>query len=145
VHAVVIHRAERAHCQAVQHDVLADGKARHQMPLLVHDGDAERAAVMGVADLRGDAVEQDLAGIRLVHAGDHLDQRRLSGAVLAEERMDRPAFQVDRHVLQRFHAWECLGHMTRFKRERACLGCHGRNLTRRLAAGRARHPSRAAG
>ena len=45
-------------------------------------------AALGLATLDRLAVPEDLAGIGLHDAVDHLDQRRLAGAVLAEQRVD---------------------------------------------------------
>ena len=45
-------------------------------------------AARGLAISHRRAVPQDLAGIGRQNAIDHLDQRRLAGAVLAEQRVD---------------------------------------------------------
>ena len=55
------------------------------------------------------AGQQDLAAVGLVHAGHDLDQRRLAGAVLAEQRMDFAGVERERHVLQRLRGVEPLG------------------------------------
>ncbi len=61
------------------------------------------------AEMTRAAVERDRARVRLDHAGDDLDQRRLAGAVLAQHRVDlaAPAGEID--VLQRAHAAVALG------------------------------------
>ena len=55
------------------------------------------------------AVDQDLAGVWAVEAGQDAGERRLPGAVLAQERMDLAvaSFEVDSIVGQ--DAWEALG------------------------------------
>ena len=54
------------------------------------------------------AVDLDLAGARRMHAGDDLDQRRLAGAVLADEAVHLAAANLDRRR-QRLHAAVALG------------------------------------
>ena len=44
-----------------------------------------RIASLGEADLDPLALDQDLAAIGLMHAGQYLDQRRLAGAVVADQ------------------------------------------------------------
>jgi hypothetical protein len=56
----------------------------------------------------------DLAGVRSLRAGQDLEQRRLAGAILAQERMNlrRPDFEMD--ILKREHAGKALadaGHL----------------------------------
>ena len=54
------------------------------------------------------AVEQDLAGVGLVDARQDLDQGRLAGAVLAEQRMDLAATDVEVDVIERQRRGEAL-------------------------------------
>jgi hypothetical protein len=56
-----------------------------------------------------------------VHAGKHLDQRRLARAVVAEERNDLAREQVDIDVLERMEAAEGLGNAAEFDQGRAHL------------------------
>ena len=44
-----------------------------------------------------------------MHAGDDLAERRLAGAVLADERVDRAASDGERHARERLDAAEVLG------------------------------------
>ena len=57
----------------------------------------------------GSAVQQDLAAIRLMDAGHDLDQRRLAGAVLAEQGVNLAGIERERHVLERLGGVEALG------------------------------------
>ena len=70
------------------------------------------------------AVEVDLAAVDRVDPGDALDQRRLAGAVVADERHDlaRPYLEVD--IRQRLHRAEALRDISRLERRRrgGCLG-----------------------
>ena len=92
--------------QALEHDVLADREARHEVPLLVHGADAggDRVARRGEADLA--AVDGHPPLVGLVDAGDDLDQRRLAGAVLAHQRMDLAGPKVERDAVERLDAGE---------------------------------------
>ena len=55
------------------------------------------------------AVELDLAGVRGVDAAEDLDQRRLAGAVLADERVDLAGAQLEGGVADRLGRAERLG------------------------------------
>src|SRR5271170_623083 len=67
-------------------------------------------------------VELELALVGNVEAHDAFDERRLSGPVLAEERVKRTGRNVDRHVLQGAQGAEGLAHADRFERRRTRLG-----------------------
>ena len=87
-----------------QADIVRDAQVGDQGQLLEDRDDARPVggARPGKADdLPG---QPDVAFVGLDHAGDDLDQRRLAGAVLAQDRMNRslPAGEVD--VLQGAHA-----------------------------------------
>ena len=79
----------RRHVAAVdQREVLEDG------------GDAELARLVRIGDpdrLPGDL---DLAPVGLVNAAEDLGQRRLAGAVVADDREDLVLVNVERHVTQ---------------------------------------------
>ena len=51
----------------------------------------------------GLAVQKNLAGIRLIYAGEKLDEGGLSGAVLAEDDVCLTALQFQRDTVQRNH------------------------------------------
>ena len=53
-------------------------------------------------------VQIDLAGVRLMHAGDHLHQRGLARAVLAQQRVHFAGTQVQVDTAQRVDAGETL-------------------------------------
>ena len=65
-------------------------------------------AACALGKLTGCAVERDLAGVRLVDAGQDLDQRRLAGAVLADQRGDLAGIEREADIVQRAHAGEAL-------------------------------------
>ena len=66
----------------------ATDKLGKEQQLLIDRRDAGALGVLGRAEARRAAVDQDLAAVGLIDAGHDLDQRRLAGAVLAEQRMD---------------------------------------------------------
>ena len=66
-----------------------------------------RLLVTGI-DARGRA-RRIVAGIGAVDAGEHLDQRRLAGAVLAEQRMHLAGAHVEIDRIERQRAGEALG------------------------------------
>ena len=79
-----------------EHDVLGDGEDRDQHEVLVDHADAGADRVAGAAELDRLAVDEDLALVRPVEAGEDVHQRGLAGAVLAEQAEDlaRPDRQV---------------------------------------------------
>ena len=74
---------------------------------MVGDAALERLARRAQRDLL--AVEQQPPLVGRQHAGDDLAQRRLAGAVLADERVDRPARDAQRHRVERADGSEVLG------------------------------------
>ena len=56
------------------------------------------------------AIDDELARIMRDHAGKDVHQRRLAGAVLAEQRMDLAGPNIEIDVVQRAHAWEGLAY-----------------------------------
>ena len=93
-HQVVEHREP-----AEQGDVLE--RARH-----AEGCDLARPPARDVA-----AFEHDAPFVRLVEAGDHVEQRGLAGAVGADDRDDAALGDVDRHAVDGGDAAEVLGHV----------------------------------
>ena len=73
--------------------LLATLSSGHQVDLLVDGADPGGLRVAGLGE--GDRLAQvaHLAAVRPVHAGDDLDQRRLAGAVLADQRVHLAGLQ----------------------------------------------------
>ncbi len=80
-------------------DVLGDRQIAEQVELLEHDADAARHRVARRGERHLLAVEQDPAVRRLLDAGDDLHQRRLAGAVLADQHVDRAAPDLEVRAL----------------------------------------------
>ena len=93
-------KREAAARLAAHVDVLGDGEVRGQDELLVDHADAQVAAGSRVRDVHLLALEPDGAGILAVDAGQDLHERRLAGAVLADERMHLPGAQLELGVHQ---------------------------------------------
>ena len=129
---------------AAEEDVLGHRAVGHQVDLLVDRADAGRLRLLRRGELDGLAVEQDLAGILPVIAGQDLDQGRLAGAVLADQRMNLARLDLERGRAQRRDAGEALvdavhgekrrhgrsGYLFAAERERRCPP----SARRRLAA-----------
>ena len=103
----------RARLAADEH-VLGDRHVGGEGEFLVDGDDAGALGVVGRREGDRLAEELDLARVGAVRAGQDLEQRRLAGAVLAEQGVDlgRPDFEMD--VLERLHAGEALadaGHL----------------------------------
>ena len=80
-----VETVERAHRLDAEHDVFGDREHRHQHEVLMHHADAGADGVAGAVEAGRLAVDEDLALVRPVEAGEHVHQRRLAGAVLAQE------------------------------------------------------------
>ena len=67
-----------------QNDVFGGGEHIHQLEMLVNHADAQSEGVLGRADDHLAALHIDMARVRKVNAGQHIHQRRLAAAVLAQ-------------------------------------------------------------
>ena len=93
-----------------QVDVLRDGQRRHQAGLLVDHRDAALQRFRRRCRARPSAPSIQISpAVGCDDAGQHLGQRRLAGAVLAEQRMHLAAMQREGDVLDRRHAAILLG------------------------------------
>ena len=80
-------------------DVLADRQVGEQRLLLEHHADALAVGIGRVGETGRPAGHQDLAGIGLIDAAQDLHQRRLAGAVLADQADDLAGPDLDRHLV----------------------------------------------
>ena len=76
--------------------------------MLVHHPDAQRNGIVGRVDRHILAADQDLALIRFVQAVQDVHQRRLPGAVFAEQSVDLSLLQRQIDVIVGQHSGECL-------------------------------------
>ena len=122
--APIEHAAEhaRAHAHvAAEHQVVEHGEAAEQGDVLERARHAERRDLARRPARDVAALEHDAAGIRLVEAGDHVEQRGLAGAVGADDREDAALGDVDRHAVDGGDAAEVLGNV----RNRELNRCRG--------------------
>ena len=89
---------ERLHRLDAEHDVLGDREDRDQHEVLVDHADAGADRVAGAAELDRLAVDEDLALVRPVEAGEDVHQGGLAGAVLAEQAEDLAGPDLQVHV-----------------------------------------------
>ena len=81
-------------------DVLRNREIGHHAQLLMHHADAGREGVARRAEMDLVAVERHAAAILRVYARDDLHQRRLAGAVLADQAVDLAGAQHEIDVAQ---------------------------------------------
>ena len=117
-------------------EVLDDRQFGDQRELLVDDRDARVLRLSDVTELDKLVVEMDLAFVRTegVYAGQHLHQRRLTGAVLADDAMNLAPLHLEGHVLKGLHPRELLRDPPHGE-DRVCHGFSFRRLSVRCACG----------
>ena len=91
-----------------QHQVLDNGHARHQAEVLVHHGDALLQRLGRTGRQPRALTEKHLAGAGRVDAEDQVAERRLAGAVLAQQAMNGAGLYVQRYAFQGLQAAEAL-------------------------------------
>ena len=103
VQRAAVDAAQRAERVAAHHHVLRDGQVGEERRLLVDHRDARVAGVGGAVEGDRLAVDQHVAVVGALHAGEHPHDRRLAGAVLARQRADLAGAQRDRDVPRGAH------------------------------------------
>ena len=108
----IFRQRTNAPAPAVAHeDVLGDAEVGEDHRLLV-DRDDTVALRLGRRAQRDElTVEAHFTGVGLMDAGHRLDQGRLAGAVLADERVDLPGEELDPGPLERPRRPELLRHV----------------------------------
>ncbi len=116
-----------------ERDVLRNGQRIEQREMLEHHADAARAGIERLARLIATTIDVHGALVGLQHAIDHLDQRRLAGAVFSEQCVDRAAGHVERDVIDGFHARKRLRQAceAQYRWHCAALAVHGLALRTR--------------
>src|SRR5581483_8239396 len=84
-----------------EEDVVENGHRRRERELLVDQRDPMPDRVARRAEAHRTPVDDDLARVGRHSAGDDLPERRLAGAVLADERVDLAGLDGDAHVVER--------------------------------------------
>jgi len=91
-----------------EEDVLGHGELGEEQQLLIDGRDAAFGRLARGDGLQLGVADADRAAVGRVDAGDDLDQRRLAGAVLAEQRMHLAGVHVEVDVAQHPDAGEGL-------------------------------------
>ena len=89
-------------------DVFGDRQIRERQQLLVNHGDAQPQGLVGILDPHPPAVQEDLAFVRRIDAGQRFHERGFSRPVFAHQGVDgrRPHREPD--GLQGLHAGKAL-------------------------------------
>ena len=106
---------------AAEKQVLFDGQFRHQAEFLEYRTDADDAgAVRGEMDDLLPLI-LECAGIGRIGAGDDVDQRRLAGAVFAEQDVNLAAPKIEVDAVQRDDAGKPLRDVGEIEKEVAAV------------------------
>ena len=108
-----------------QNDVFGRGQHVHQLKMLMNHADAQSEGVLGRADDHLAALHIDMARVRKINAGQHVHQRRLAAAVLAQHAQNFAAAHGQVHVLIGDHRAEMLGDAAHLDH---CVGLQGFSL-----------------
>ena len=106
--------AEAAGDLAAHEDVADDGLLDRERAILEHGLDAGVARARAVPVVHLLAADEDVAAGRLDHAGEDLDQRRLAGAVVADQADHLAAVDMQVDAAEREDAPVGLGHFAEF-------------------------------
>jgi hypothetical protein len=117
--------------------VLDDVEVVAESEILVHNLDPELGRIFRAVDRHRRALEEDLAVVDRVDPGDALDQRRLPGAVVTDERHDLPVANLEVDAVQRLNRPEVLGDTPELERGSLLVG-HSTALVPRSRAREAR-------
>src|SRR5579862_8007771 len=107
LHRVLVEQAAAQLFPAEEH-VLDDVQVVGQRQVLVHGLDPQRGGVPGAPDVDRLPIEEDLAMIRLMRAGDRAGKHRLPGPVVPAETGHLAGGQVQVHSVERLHRPEVL-------------------------------------
>lgn len=95
--------------QPLQEDVLGHRKVRHEVALLVDDGDARSDRIPGRAENEVSIFEFERPAVGSMNPGDDLDQGRLACAILSHQRVNLATHQREGGVIESTNAWKRLG------------------------------------
>jgi hypothetical protein len=99
VQAAPIDRAETHEARLMaEKDVLRDRQVRDQRAFLRHHADPAPRRVADRAQIRALSADANSAAIRMLDARQDLQQRRLAGAILADDANDLVCSDVQRHT-----------------------------------------------
>ena len=115
-----------------EHHILCNREYRHEHEVLVHHPNARCHRIARATKVLHDVVEDDLAFVGRVEPVEHVHQRRLASAILAEQRVDFARSHHEINMVVGHEGAEAL-------RNTAELKLHSANLSRSagLRTGRA--------
>jgi hypothetical protein len=116
-----VHALERAPADqrlAPCEEIARDAHQRHSREVLVNGGDAAIQRIARRRELHRLISQADLPLSGTVHAGKDLDQRRLAGAVVAEQAMDLARLHREGHAVERDHRAEILADIAQLDQRR---------------------------
>ena len=99
---------------AAQNNVVQNGKAFHQLKMLMHHADMQGRSVVGILDLNHLAILFDGAGFRLIKSEENAHQGRLASAVFAQKRMNLSFSQLKSDIIICLDSREFLGDVQHF-------------------------------
>ena len=91
-----------------EHDVLGHREGLDEAKMLVHHADAGVERIARRVEAHRLAVQLDSALVGPVETGEDVRERRLAGAVLAEQGVHLAGGRLEADVVVRDHAWEAL-------------------------------------
>ena len=102
-HGLAVDGVHFRHRFAADEEVLRHREVRAEVDLLIHGGNAALLGLQRGVVAHGpfNALHADLARLKIVHAGQTLDQRGLASAVFAHQRMDLALAKGEIHMVQR--------------------------------------------
>ena len=98
----------------VDENVVRNAQQLFNIQLLINAGDARSSGLVRVLEVLLYAIYENLALIRLMYAGEYLDQRRFAGAVLTDQAEDLARLDCQLHVSQSHYARKTLGRVFQF-------------------------------
>ena len=125
VQALPVDGAQRGAWLTAEEDVLAGGKARHQIEFLVDDGDAAVHRLTWGGEDHFLVTQPQRAGVIAIDAGENLHQRRLARAILTGQRMHAPRAQRQVDTLEHADPGEALvDALECHQHPRLCMALH---------------------
>ena len=103
--------ADRGDGRSRQAQVLRDGQVRHEGGILEDRRQPDPRRLRRRRDAARLAVDEDRAAVRPDHAGEHLDERALAGAVRTEQGVHLPGLDDERRRPQRDDRAVALRHL----------------------------------
>ena len=94
-----------------ENDIVQNSEALDQLEVLVHHTDVQVVGIVGVVDLYDLPIFLDYARLRLIQTEQNAHQRRFARTVLAQQRMNLAAPELQSNIVIGPDAWEFLGNV----------------------------------